>query len=145
MVGGREHVDVRQVVGHGERADQLRPVDEDDRAHGTGDGADRGDVRVMTGGALDPAEGDQPGAGVHMLGDDVGLHPAVPEGHLTYVVPAVGELAPREVVGAVLAGADDDVLAGRRRELGADEPGGGGQGGDQRDVGDVGPHHARRR
>ncbi len=122
MVGGSQHVDVRQVVGDRERTDQLGGVDEDDRPDGTGDRADGDDVGAMPGRALDTAERDHPGGLVDQVRDVVGLEAPVAEGHLAHVVPLVDELAPGEVVGAVLPLADDDVLARRgRTELGADE------------------------
>ena len=140
MVGGSEYVDVRQVVGHRERTDQLGGVDEDDRPDGTGDPADRHDVGAMAGRALHAAERDHPGGLVDETGDVVGLETPVAEGHLAHVVPLVDELAPGEVVGAVLPLADDDVLARRgRTELRADETRHRRERGDERDVRRLGP------
>ena len=78
--------------------------------------------------------------------DVVGLEPAVAERHLPDVVALAGELPPREVVRAVLALPDDDVLArGRRAELGGDQTGRRRHRRDQRDVGGVGADQPRHR
>ena len=112
MVGGRQHVDVREVVGNRQRAHELRPVDEHDRTHRPRDRADRTDVGAVPGRGLHAAERDQHGAVVDAGRDVVGLQPAVAERDLPHVVALVREQPPRIMVRAVLAFADDDVLPG---------------------------------
>lgn len=138
MVRGGQDIDVCQVAGHRQRPHQLRGVHEDDRSDCAGDAADGGDVGTVAGRALDRAERDHPGRLVHVLRHVVGLEAPVAEGDLAHVVPLGLELAPGEVVRAVLPLPDDDVLArAGRPELGGHEARHRREGRDQRDVAGV--------
>ncbi len=67
VIGGGQHVDRGEIAGHGECADELRAVDEHDRADRARDRADRRDVGTVAGRGLHPAERDQHGPGVDVL------------------------------------------------------------------------------
>ncbi len=95
---------------------------------------------------LHAAECDQHGASIDVARDVIGLEPAGSKGNLANLVPLPRKEAPREVVRAVLALADHDVVpAARRAELGCHEAGSGGHRRDQRNIGGVGTDEGRGR
>ena len=138
VISGRQHVDADEILGDRQRAHELRAVDEHDCAHRPGQRADRADVGTMARCALHCAERNQYGPRVDVTRDVVDFQSTVAERHLANLIPFGSEQPPREMVRAVLALADDNVLpALGRGELRSDEAGSCGHRRDQGDIGRV--------
>ena len=143
MIRRGQHVDRVEILGDRQRADELRAVDEDDRTGRTRDRADGPDVGSVAGRGLHRAERHQRRAAVDPFGNVGGLQTAVAERDLADVVALAREQSPREVIRAVLAFADHDVLpVFGPAELGRHQTG---RTRHRRDQGDIGPVGADQR
>jgi hypothetical protein len=89
----------------------LRAVNEQDRADRPRHSADRRNVGPVPSGGLYGADSDKPGPNVHSVGYVFRLHPTVTKRDLSDVVALPRQLAPWEVIRAVLQLADDDIRA----------------------------------